>query len=183
MSIQVNLLPPQHRPQPSVRLWPVLITIVLTVYLLSISIYWITLSLDWTETKNKVLSVENEISQLQHQVDENIWKEELQVQVSRHKAYIDTEIASSILWHPATAALERAMLPGLFIETLNFSSSGDIRISGTVNTVETVAKFWGSIQAESGLEIVRLSTVTPGQKFDILLRSWYGREVEEEHGD
>lgn len=180
MPSQVNLLPPQHRPQPSVRLWPVLITIVLTVYLLSISIYWLTLHLDWTETKNEVLSVENEISQLQHQVDENLWKEELQVHVNRHKRYIDTAISASVLWHPAAAVVERSMVPGLFIDTLDFSSSGDIRISGEVNTVETAAKFWGSIQAESGLEVVRLSSVSPGQKFDMLLRSWYGREVEED---
>lgn len=183
MPIQVNLLPPQHRPQPSVRLWPILITIVLTVYLLSISIYWLTLHLDWIETKNKIQAVENEIAQLQHQVDDNLWKEELQVQVSRYKRYIEAETGDSILWHPAAAVVERAMVPGLYLETLDFSSSGDIRISGSVNTIETAGKFWGSIQAESGLEIVRLSNVTPGQKFDMILRSWYGREVEEENGE
>lgn len=72
------------------------------------------------------------------------------------------------------------MVPGLRIDSLDFSPSGDIRISGEVNTIETAAKFWGSIQAESGLEVVRLSQVTPGKKFDMILRSWYGREVEED---
>lgn len=179
MPIQVNLLPSQHRPQPSVRFLPVLITIVLTVYLLSISIYWLTLYLDLTETKSKVLSVENEISQLQNRVNENVWKEELQDTVFSHKKFLETEIAASILWHPACAAVERAMVPGLLLEALDFSTSGDIRMSGRVNTVETAAKFWGSIQAESGLEVVRLSTITPGERFEMFLRSWYGREVAE----
>ena len=148
MQIQANLLPPQYRPQPSASFanprhhcadgQP-----------LSISIYWLTLHLDGVETWNKIQAVENEIAQLQHQVDENLWREELQVRVNNYKKYIDTEISESVLWHPAASVVERAMVPGLRIDSLDFSPSGDIRISGEVNTIETAAKFWGSIQAES----------------------------------
>lgn len=183
MQMQVNLLPVHHRPKPSVRLWPIIVTIVLTANLMLISLYWLTLNLELAGTRNDLHSVEQEILSLQRQVDEAQWKAELEVAVKNKGDYISGRLAQSILWHPAVAALERAMVPGVTFSNVQFLASGDISITGTTNKVKTVADLWGSVQAETELRIVRLSNAAPGGNFSMILRGWYGREREEEQDD
>jgi hypothetical protein len=178
--MQINLLPVQYRPKPAVRVWPVALTIALMLNLILTGSYWLTLTLNLTETNNDLHSVESTVANLQREVDEALWKEELQTAVKAKADYIRAQTEASILWHPALAALERAMIPGIYLTAVTFHSSGDINITGITDTVKTAAEFWGSLQAETGLEIVRMSTVTPGGNFNFILRGWYGREVPED---
>lgn len=176
--MQVNLLPLQYRPKPSVRVWPVALTIALMLNLIIISSYWLTLQMDLAQINASLHAQEMEVANLRRQVEEAQWKEEMQSAIRVKADYIDLQTVEYKLWHPALAAIERAMVPGITLTSIRTDSSGEIVINGVPDRVETVAKFWGSLQAETCLEVVRLSTVDPGDSFSIFLREWYGREVE-----
>lgn len=178
--MQINLLPVQYKPKPAVRFWPVLLTIVLMLNLLIISSYWLSLQLELNSAQSSLSAIENEVSSLQRQVDEAEWKAQLADTVSTKRDYIKLEETESILWFPLLEAIERAMLPGIALTTINSSDSGEIGLSGTPGTITDVANFLGSLQAETGLEIVHLLGVTPEESFQINLSGWYGREVQED---
>jgi len=179
MQMQINLLPVQYRPKPPVRPWPIAITIALMLNLIIISSYWLTLHFDLSQTKSDVHVLENEIATIQRRVDEAQWKAELEANVKSKANYIDAQLVASRLWNPALSAIERAMVPGLVIEVLDCSSSGDISISGVTDSVEVAADFWGSLQVETGLDIVRMNYIAPHEEFSVLLHAWYGREVQD----
>lgn len=180
MQMQINLLPVHYRPKPPVRLWPVIITIALVVNLLLISVYWLTLYLDLTETQTNLRTTEQEVANLQRQVDEAQWKADLELAVKKKGDYIQGAVDEHFIWHPVVAALERAMVPGVRLDTVQFLASGDVNITGRTDTVKLAADFWGSIQAETGLKIVRLTTVQAESSFNMILRGSDGWPLEQE---
>lgn len=183
MQLQINLLPAHYRPKPPVRLWPVIITVALTVNLLLISVYWLTLYLDLSETQTTLRSVEQEVTNLQRQVDEAQWKAELEVAVKKKGSYIQGKKDEYVRWHPVVAALERAMVPGVVLNNVQFLASGDVNIMGKADKVKLAADFWGSVQAETGLQIVRLITTEPEGNFNMILRGSAGWALEDEEDE
>ena len=115
-------------------------------------------------------TTEQEVANLQRQVDEAQWKADLELAVKKKGDYIQGAVDEHFIWHPVVAALERAMVPGVRLDTVQFLASGDVNITGRTDTVKLAADFWGSIQAETGLKIVRLTTVQAESSFNMILR-------------
>jgi len=180
MQMQVNLLPAKYQAKPQVRLWPVVLTLVLVMNLIVISAYWVFLQLDLAKINSEIHTLENDIDILQRRVDEAQWKADLESAVAVKSGFIETELSSYILWNPGMTAIERSMVNGLFIESVDFSSTGDINIGGIADSVKTAADFWGSLHAETGLEIIRMNYIEPHEEFIVTLQGWLGREVHED---
>lgn len=179
MHMQVNLLPPQYRPKPPVRVWPVVLAVVLMLNLILTGTYWLTLQLNLTKVNNSISSVEAQVSNLQRQVDEARWKSELEIAVQKKADYITAQLAKSILWHPALTAIEKAMVPEIVLTEIT-CTAGNIKINGSADRFKSVAAFLGSLQLETGVEIVRFISAEPPEKFSLYLSDWYGREVQED---
>jgi len=183
MHMQVNLLPAQYRPKPPVRVWPVVLAVVLMLNLILTGSYWLTLQLNLTKVNNSISSVETQVSNLQRQVDEARWKSELEIAVQKKADYISAQLVKSTLWHPALTAIEKAMVPGIYLTEIT-CTAGNIKINGSADSIKdsykTIAAFLGSLQLETGVEIVRFINAEPPEKFSLYLSDWYGREVQED---
>lgn len=180
MQLQVNLLPTQYRPQPQVRLWPVILTLVLTLNLIITGTYWLTLRLDLAETRTLIQSQETEIANTELRVEEAQWRADLQVAVEKKTEFITTQITDSILWSPALTMIEQSLIPGVVISSISCSGEGSISVSATVDSIKTAMDFWASLQASSGKEGIWLSNAPAGGTISLSFTGWYGREVPED---
>lgn len=180
MQTQINLLPPHLRPKPQVRFWPILLATVLTLNLLFISTYWLTLQLELSGANNALHTMQNDVANLQRRVQDAQWKADLAQTVTDKTDYINIVDGDSILWHPGLLAIQRALVPEVTLDSISSGNTGDISLSGDSDTIKSVADFLGSLQAETGLEIVRFHNATPGGGFSITLTGWQGRVVEED---
>lgn len=178
MGMQVNLLPAQYRPKPPVRVWPIVLTIVLTVNLILTGTYWLTLFLDQGSLRTKVQAQESENTNIQRCIDELQWKAELKVSVERKAGYISKQIADSILWSPALTVIEDSLLPGVVITSINLSGDGNISLSAQVDSIKTAIDFWASLQTRTGLEGIWLYNAPAEGSISISMRGWYGREAD-----
>lgn len=183
MRLQVNLLPVQYRPQPPVRLLPILITVVLMLNLIAISIYWVTLSLGVSEANSKLSSLNSELRRVEQRVADAAWKSQLASDVALKEDYVNEITSEHRVWIPLLEAIERAMLPGIKISGMNVAREGQVSMTGETDSLAAVAEFLGSLQVETGLEIVRFHAAEAGGSFQVSMRYWNGVEVEEEQED
>lgn len=175
MHLQVNLLPKAFRPQPAVRIWPVLLTILFSLNIVAIGSWWLFLQLDLAASQTSYALLNDEVAKLEQRVQEAEAAAQLESEVAAKRQYIATTIAESICWHPLLEAIERAMVPGLTLEGIAASETGDVAIGGVTDTIKSVADFLGSLQLETGLPVIRVSSIAPEASFQLLLESWSGR--------
>ena len=183
MKLQVNLLPVHYRPKPSVRLWPILLTVVLMLNLIVLATYWVTLQVEIADARNEVNSLESELGILERRVAEQEWKMVLVENVAAKAAYIDSINEENILWVPLLAAFERAMVPGMSLTSFNTSQDGNVSMAGTTTSLAAVADFLGSLQAETGLPDIRFHQAAPEGTFQITFSGWTGRSLGETEGE
>lgn len=178
MQLQVNLLPKQYRPKPAVRIWPVVLTIVLVLNIIGMGSWWLFLQLDLAASQTDHTLINNEVAKLEHQVLELESAAVLQTTVLAKRNFISERIDDSICWYPLLEAIERAMVPGVSLTAIAASSTGDVSLGGTTDTVKSVADLLGSLQMETGLSVVRASAVMPEGPFQLSMQEWSGREPE-----
>ena len=179
MQLQVNLLPKENRPKPAVRIWPVLLTIIFTLNIVGMGSWWLFLQLDHAASLSALMIKTGEVEQLVQRVQEAESAAALQNEVIAKREFISESIAGSICWHPLLEAVERAMVPEVTIVSFSASDSGDVSIAGETDTVKSVADLLGSLQAETGVPVIQLSSVTPEGPFQLTMEGWSGREVPE----
>lgn len=179
MQLQVNLLPREYRPKPAVRIWPVLLTILFALNIVGMGSWWFFLQLDLSASRTALALMNDKVSALERQVEEAEAAAALQNEVDAKREYIAMKIADSRCWHPLLEAVERAMVPGTCLKSVSASETGDVAIAGETDTVKSVADLLGSLQAETGLPVIRISSVTPEGAFQVTLHGWSGREVPE----
>lgn len=177
MQLQVNLLPKEHRPKPAVRIWPVLLTVIFALNIVGMGTWWLFLQLDLVASATDLVLKSNEVVKLEEQVREAEAGAVLQTEVAAKREFIANSIAGSRCWHPLLLAIERSLVPEVTILGIVGADSGDVAIGGETDTVKSVADFMGSLQAETGLPVVRVGSVTPEGPFNMLLMGWSGREV------
>ena len=177
MPMQVNLLPTQFRPQPQVRIWPVVLTVVLMVNLLLTGTYWLTLFLDLGSTRNQQQSLESEIANIERRIEEAHWRADLKTAVERKSKFISDQIVDSVLWSPALTTIEQSLIPGVVLTSIGFSGEGSISITATVDSIKTAVDFWASLQTRTGLEGIWLNNAPAEGSIGIGFTGWYGREV------
>lgn len=179
MQLQVNLLPKENRPKPAVRIWPVLLTIIFTLNIVGMGSWWLFLQLDHAASLSALMIKTGEVEQLEQRVQEAESAATLQNEVIAKREFISNRVATSIYWHPLLEAVERAMVPGVTIVSFSASESGDVSIAGETDTVKSVADLLGSLQAETGLPVILISSVAPEGSYLLTLEGWNGREVPE----
>lgn len=180
MQLQVNLLPKHNRPKPAVRIWPVVLVIAFVLNIIGMASWWLFLQLDLVSSISTLQIKTEEVQQLEVQVQEAEAVAVLEAEVAAKRDFIRETIAVSPCWHPMLEAVERAMVPGLSIRGITASETGDVTIGGDTDTVKSVADFLGSLQVETGLPVIRISSATPESAFQLTLEAWSGREVEED---
>ncbi|HCX79362.1 MAG TPA: hypothetical protein DG577_08105 [Firmicutes bacterium] len=180
MQMQVNLLPAQYRPKPAVRFWPILLTIIFMLNSIALSLYWLRLQVEITRAQSSLNSLQSEVNSLQRSVDEAEWKSQLAADVQKKRDFLGTEVTESVLWHPILNAIERAMIPGVTITNLNCASGGVVSLGGNTETIRTVSEFLGSLQTKTELEVIRIHSAVPEGGFQITLKDWSGRVVDED---
>ncbi len=178
MQLQVNLLPKQYRPKPAVRIWPVILTLVFVLNIIGMGSWWLFLQLDLAASLVNLALINDEIGKLEYQVQDMESAAVLQTAVLAKREFISGRIDESIYWHPFLNAVERAMVPGVQLNGIAASNSGDVSLGGMTDTVKSVADLLGSLQDETGLPVIRASSITPEGPFQISLQEWSGREVE-----
>lgn len=177
MQLQVNLLPREFRPKPVVRIWPVLLTILFALNIVGMGAWWFFLQLDLSASKTALALMNDKVANLERQVEEAEAAAVLQNEVVAKREFIAQTIAESRCWHPLLDSIELAMVPGICLQSISASESGDVAIAGETDTVKSVADLLGSLQVETGLSVIRISSVTPGSSFQITLQDWTGREA------
>lgn len=174
MSLQVNLLPKAYRPKPSLRAWPVILAVIFLVNMLGMGLWWGFLQLDLSSVRTDIQLKENEVRQLDRQVKEAEAAAVLENKVKSKAAFIDQALTSSPHWQPLFEAIERAMVPNVVITSISATANGNVAIFGTCDTAKSVADFLGSLQAETGLGVIRITKIIPGGDFDLVLEGWSG---------
>lgn len=177
MAMQVNLLPTRYRPQPQVRLWPIILTVVLSLNLIITGTFWLTLHLDLGETRSKLQGVNNEIASMQRRIDESQWKADLKDAVERKTKFISDQISGSVLWSPALSVIESSLIPGVVVSSVGFSGDGAISLTAAVDSIEIALNFWASLQTATGLDGIWLYSVPAEGEVSFSFSGWYGREV------
>ena len=180
MQLQVNLLPKENRPKPAVRIWPVVLAIIFSLNIVGIGSWWLFLQLDLAASQTNLALMNNEVTKLEQQVQSAEVAIVLQSEVLAKREFIDKSIATSRRWYPLLQAVERAMVPEILISGISASVTGDVAIGGETDTVKSVADLLGSMQLETGLPVIRVSSVAPGISFQLMLKDWSGREVPED---
>lgn len=180
MQLQVNLLPPENRPKPAVRIWPVLLVVIFALNIVGMGTWWLFLQLDLLNSVSNMLVVNDEVAKLEQRVQEAEAVAVFESEVAAKREFINGSIASSSYWHPLLEAIERSMVPGVTIMGVAASETGDVAIGGETDTVKSVADLLGSLQAETGLPVIRAGSVTPEGSFNLVLLDWSGREVPED---
>ena len=183
MKLQVNLLPVHYRPKPSVRLWPILLTVVLMLNLIVLATYWFTLQAEIVDARSEVSSLESKLGILERQVAQQEWKMVLAENVAAKATYIGSIDEENILWVPLLTAFERAMVPGVSLTSFNTSRDGDVSMAGNTTSLAAVADFLGSLQAETGLADIRFHQAAPEGIFQITFSGWTGRYWDETEED
>lgn len=177
MALQVNLLPAQYRPQPPVRIWPVVLTVILSLNLILTGTYWLTLHLDKNTLESQIQSQENDNINTQRRIDENQWKAELKEAVVQKDRFIDEQITASVLWSSALTVIESSLIPGVVITSISLSGEGAISVTATVDGIKTAMDFWASLQAATGREGIWLYNAPAKGDISLSLVGWYGREA------
>lgn len=179
MQLQVNLLPKGNRPKPSVRFWPILLTIVFTLNIVGMGSWLMFLQLDLSASQTNLTLLNNEVAKLEHKVEMAEAAAVLENEISVKREFISSSISESRYWHPLLEAIESAMVPGANLTVFAASESGDVTIGGETDTVKSVAELLGSLQVATGLPVIRVGSVIPEGTFQLTLRDWSGREVPE----
>jgi Tfp pilus assembly protein PilN len=174
MSLLVNLLPKAYRPKPSLRAWPVILAVIFLVNVLGMGLFWGFLQLDLASIRTDIQLKENQIRQLDRQVKDAEAAAVLEAKVKAKAAFIDKALISSPHWQPLFEAIERALLPGVRLTSITATANGTVSIFGYCDTAKSVADFMGSLQAETGLDVIRITRIIPGVEFDIVLEGWSG---------
>lgn len=179
MQLQVNLLPREYRPKPAVRIWPVMLTIIFALNIVGMGSWWFFLQLDLSASQTALVLMNDKVANLERKVEEAEAAAVLQNEVVAKREFIASTIAESCCWHPLLDSIEKAMVPGICLESISASETSDVAIAGKTDTVKSVADLLGSLQAETGLSVIRISSVSPEGSFQITLQGWTGREAQE----
>ncbi|MTI94920.1 MAG: hypothetical protein FH749_05440 [Firmicutes bacterium] len=180
MQLQVNLLPKQFRPQPSLRPIPVLITIILLINAMALAGWWVLLEVNLGTLRSDLDSLESSIASLERKIADAEWAAELEDSVMAKADYIQMKVVESKLWNPSLTSVEQAMENEVILSGFRGTPDGAIVLSGYTPSITAVANMLGSLHQETGLRVVHYNSATVDGSFQLTLSGWHGREVPEE---
>jgi len=124
--------------------------------------------------------MQNEVNVLQRKIDDGDWKAQLASEVNKKLEFVSIVEDGTIIWHPLLKDIESAMVPGVTVSALVFSNLGDIHLSGNTDSLKSIADFLGSIQTQTGLEVIRFHNASAGGGFQITMKGYRQGVLEDE---